>query len=552
MRTSRSTLATATTLVLLGCSGGSSGGDGGNPHNPPQVHLSPTTSQNIVDTQFSVSVSVSGCASVQQIEIFQQNMFTRPLKTAPGNPGANTFTLTGGDVSPIFGTLGIAPDMTLVAQAVCDDGRQNKSSPLGMKFFPVAQVRQPPTGQAIIMPDSFVAEGSGSNVTFIGCADTGNGLGLVRVDVNGNVKAVNNTLPFGCDYNAAITDLIGGTTRWLYEPGAGAFAFDTNLNITGGVMSMDFNCNGTSICPQFATGPNGDLVIYDPMQTNPGNVNYVPHDLGVGPLGAYGFVYEVGAIVNGQPVVEPAQNLVYIPIWDGQVGSLQGTIGVQKWTYNQAGPKVGQLNLLSQAYGLYDTPVIPMVAFSPNAETVYVPFQAATASGGSGTSQVLACPTAGSGTTGCQQRWKSPVLDGVVRYVIPYNEGTRIAAISDTKIWFLNDADGTVMNPGGVPATSSGQLSIVGVQPGAGPDFYVLAAGPQSYPTEIIAFDQAENGEVWRYSLDGFADTAQTALTIAIDTSGQSWLRVGASSVQPLTLTDYRHARGPTLPQQMP
>src|SRR5581483_8026351 len=142
----------------------------------------------------------------------------------------------------------------------------------------------------------------------------------------------------------------------------------------------------------------------------------------------------------------------------------------------------------------YDAPVIPMVAFSPNAETVYVPFQATTPTGGTGTSQVLACPTAGSGTGGCQQRWKSPTLDGVVRYVIPYNQGTRIAAISDTKIWFLNDADGTVANPGGEPASSSGQLTIVGVQPGAGTDFYVLAAGPQSYPTEIIAFDQAENG----------------------------------------------------------
>src|SRR5205807_1210164 len=101
------------------------------------------------------------------------------------------------------------------------------------------------------------------------------------------------------------------------------------------------------------------------------------------------------------------QNLVYIPIWDGQVGSLTGTIAVQKWTYNQVGPKVGQLNLLTQGYGLYDTPVIPMVAFSPNAETLYVPFQAISPSGGSGTSQVLACPTAGSGTGGCQQRWKS-------------------------------------------------------------------------------------------------------------------------------------------------
>src|SRR5581483_3031994 len=128
MPTFRSTLATAISLVLLGCSGDGGGNDGGNTPNPPHVFLT-AMSQNVVDTQFSVSVNVSGCANVEQIEIYHQNMFTRPLKTGPWNGGATTFTLTGGDVSPTFPTLGIAPDMTLVAQAVCDDGRQNKSSP---------------------------------------------------------------------------------------------------------------------------------------------------------------------------------------------------------------------------------------------------------------------------------------------------------------------------------------------------------------------------------------------------------------------------------------
>ena len=77
----------------------------------------------------------------------------------------------------------------------------------------------------------------------------------------------------------SITDKISGSIRWLVQPNQGAFAFDTNLNITGGITGMTFT--------QFGTGPDGALIIWDSMQSEGTPSMYkVPYNIGVGPPGA--------------------------------------------------------------------------------------------------------------------------------------------------------------------------------------------------------------------------------------------------------------------------
>src|SRR5688572_13414326 len=117
---------------LAACSGSGTGPPP--PPDPPQVFLiAPFT--NVVGLEFKVTVNVSGCAKVDQLQLEQDKVL---IKTATFK-GANTqITVLPGEVAKFFNTRGIAADLTVTARAICDDGRENRSPPVGIKFFPVA------------------------------------------------------------------------------------------------------------------------------------------------------------------------------------------------------------------------------------------------------------------------------------------------------------------------------------------------------------------------------------------------------------------------------
>lgn len=511
------------------------------PDNPPQVFLvAPLT--NVYGRSFKVTVNVSGCAVVNQIQLEQNSV---QFKTAAFK-GANTeITILPGEVARFYGTLGIAADLTIRARAICDDGRENRSPPVGIKFFPVDSVLSPPGG-GIVLPDSFVAEGglNGKPVTFIGCANVGGSLALVRVDQMGNVVSLNASLPFGCDYYATIFDKTPSTgTRWLYQPGKGAFAFDSSglqgqdLNITGGVLGDSFAA--------FGVGPDGHGLIWDAQASTAPAFAKIRYNQGTAyPLNTQ-WVSMVPGIVNGTPVVD-GTGLVMVPSWRAALGSRSGTQTIQYVAYGAGGSPTGELQLVTQTFEFLDPQNPPQVAFSPDTRTIYIAFPIL---GSSGQSGVMACGTQGGGA-GCTPRWRSPALDGVIQYLIAFGGGTKVAAISANKVWFLEESTlpsaGSIMNPGGLPTAVSGQLTISGLQPGLGSDFYVLGGTP--FATEIIAFDTPSNGEVWRYSTEGGGNTPQTSITMAIDEGGGSWLRIGVDQVRPLSLTEYRNVRGATMP----
>jgi hypothetical protein len=76
---------------------------------------------------------------------------------------------------------------------VCDDARENKSTALGIQFFPVESVTEPMPGNSTALPDSFIAEGGAGGIptTFIGCVGTANGNALARFDSMGTVIGAN-------------------------------------------------------------------------------------------------------------------------------------------------------------------------------------------------------------------------------------------------------------------------------------------------------------------------------------------------------------------------
>lgn len=506
------------------------------PPTPPSVFLVAPES-NVVGLSFKVRVNVTGCEKVDQLQIEQNG---KVFKTAVFR-GANTeIEVLPGDIATFYGALGIAADLTLRARAICSDGRENRSSPVGIKFFPVASVVPPSAMQSIILPDSFVATGgvAGAPVNFIGCANTTAGLSLVRLDQAGEIKGINQALPFGCDYYATISERLAGGLRWLYQPGKGAFAFDDqSMNVTGGILGEDFAV--------FAAGPDGDAVVWNSM-TGPGapSTFKIKRNMGtaMGPNIAWGA--NVPGIVNGQPAFDLSSGLLLVPSWRVPFASMEGTQTIQYVNY-MTGAVTGQLALVTQRFGMFEPQNPPQVAFSPDGRTIYIPVPV---QGNDLQSAVIACGTQGGGA-GCTPRWRSPNLEGLVRYIIPFAGGTKVAAISDNKVWFLDESStvgaGQLLGPAGLPTALSGQLTVSGAQPGLGSDFYLLGGAP--FATEIIAFDTPSNGEVWRYSFEG-GNTAQNAITMAVDDSGTAWLRIGLNQVRPLSLTEYRNVRGATVP----
>ncbi|MBK7858374.1 MAG: hypothetical protein IPJ65_07070 [Archangiaceae bacterium] len=503
---------------------------------PPQVFLV-ATSQNVVGRAFTVSVNVTGCDRVAVLQL-QQNATT--FKTATYRGPNTVIEVVPGDLKQFYSAVGIAANLTLRAHVECDDARHNESQPVAITFFPVESVLQPTIAQGIVLPDSFIAEGgAGSTPTsFVGCATSGAGLSLARVNLAGDVVSINASLPFGCTYFASISEKVQSTgQRWLYEAGKGAFAFTTNggspgdLDVTGGIIGDTLDV--------FAVGPDGDALIWDSSVSTGPALSKIRHGSGLAFPNNTAWFSMTPGVLNGTPGFDASSGAALIPSWRAGFGSTMGSQTIQFVNYATGGAPFAESVLVTQNFAFLDPQTPPAVALSPDTRTVYivVPVTNSTTQ-----TQVLACGTQG-GVSACPQRWRSVAVPGVIAYLFPFAGGSKVAGIGSHQIWFFDNADGHILNPNGTAATSSGALTISGAQPGSGNDFYILAGTP--FASEIVAFDNPVNGEVWRYSMQGGGNTAQNALTIAIDEGGTSWLRIGKNQVKPLTLTEYRTARTP-------
>ncbi|MBS1151732.1 MAG: hypothetical protein H6Q89_3430, partial [Myxococcaceae bacterium] len=419
------------------------------------------------------------------------------------------------------------------------DGRENRSTGLGLSFFPVESVIPPVAPNSTALPDSFVAEGGvGSTpTTFIGCVGTTSGTALARFDTMGNVVSANTSLPagIGCTYNSVISDKNPATgLRWLIEPGVGVFAFDSRpenpLNITA---------YQKAVIPMMGVGPDGDALIWDSKAVAAFNFFRVS-STGANAPPKWGA--QVQGIMAGSPVV--SQNVVRVVMWRGMIGQFFGTMVVMRFDY-ATGSFISESALATIEYGEFNDPIIPAASFNASGTLVYFSYQNSGAQ--KVTSQVIAC--ASDSPTGCitgARSWTSPLLDAVVVAAVPFSNGSLIAAVAGKKTFFLSASTGQILNVYDWPIKPSGSLVTMGAQPGNGTDFYLLNGPAGAYPTEIIAVDSPQNGELWRVQIEG-GQTPLSAMNIAIDEGNQAWLRVGTNLVQPSALSLYRTQKGSNL-----
>ncbi|MFP2912737.1 hypothetical protein ACLESD_48565 [Pyxidicoccus sp. 3LFB2] len=213
-------------LTLAACLSAACGGDPKPPPtpDPPQVALTVPES-NVAGTSLKVIVNVTGCDTVATLNLLDRDTF---LKTFAYSGKDTALELQSADIP--YKTAGLSASLALVAEAVCDDGRKNKSQPQPAIFFPVSRVLDDPQrGQVFNFP--LAVEGSGTNVAFIGCSGPAVGVHtLYRQPATGTAQTVQ--MPTFCTGDTVITPPASDGTRWIWTPGSSAFAVDSNFQLT--------------------------------------------------------------------------------------------------------------------------------------------------------------------------------------------------------------------------------------------------------------------------------------------------------------------------------
>lgn len=510
------------------------------PPAPPQAFLTVAES-NLIGLSITGTVSASGCKTVQGMELLQQG--SRVLTVDYQGPNTR-FELAASLLVPYYARSGLAVPLTLSSKVVCDDGRVNTSQPVGVTFLPVTSVLDPPGGGQAV-PDSFVAEGGlgGAPTTFVGCISTGPSLALARVDTEGAVKAFNETLPFNCTVNSYITDRNrAAQVRWLMEPGVGVFAFDSGLNVTSSFLGK---------VKQLGVAPDGDALVVVDTASEPvvSRLRAKPAN----PTQSVVWSQGVSGVANAPPVVDLGLNWAWVAMWQFNNSDTANTVAYKfLWDSGAAVQLTGPMLLVQQRYTGIDQPITPFGSFNADGSLFYLPLLAFDNVSQTVKTAVLACAT---NAPGCQagtgaRKWTSRFFDGVISTVLPYGGGGNLAAAGSYKTFFLSATTGAIKNLGEAPIAPTGSLITLNLQPGNGAEFYVLngpvpAPQTQTFPTELVALDSAESGELWRVSFGGGA-TPAGGLAVAVDEGGQAWLRVGTRLVRPYTNAAYREVRGPS------
>jgi hypothetical protein len=385
-----------------------------------------------------------------------------------------------------------------------------------------------------------VAEGGfgGSGTTFIGCVGTQTGTALARVDTQGNIVKQLDAMPFNCSANSYISDKSPvKQVRWLMEPALGAFAFDSNLNVTSQYTGKKVKFIGVA--------KDGDalLVIDSIPQTQLVRVAAI----GANNTALWSVPYS--GIMNAPPVVDAPNDVVWTSAWNYNGGAQKGDVDAFQLSYSTGALTASHVITTLTFANMIDTPVTPMGAFNADGTILYLPLST-TDTSGNVSSVIFACATNADGCQNNSRRWASQTFSGALTTVAPYGSGGYIVAAGPTQVQFLTGSSGATASHSGAPITPTGSNLVLGIQPGTSTELYVLngptpPATGMSYPTEVVAIDKPEDGELYRFDF-GAGGTPAGGIAMAVDDNGQAWFRVGRMLVKPQTLQSYRAARGPT------
>lgn len=507
--------AAALALAAAGCGGG------GGPVDTAVVSIN-IPNGNVAAPTFPLEISVSGC-DVKKMELYDRGTFVQDVAFA-GNP----MRLELNPTQVKFHKF--AESLSLTANLTCTDGRTAQSIAANGNFWPVREVNEPVGA----LPRTFVAEGSGSSVAFIGCMAGAGGIPvLAKVDKFGNLLA-SAQVP-GCSGLAYISDKHPVTgLRWLYDPPDRSAKWSGALAFNPKTMAVSATYNGTggtgaAAILALGVGPDGDAVVYDGNQG--ASLRRIPFTGGLNVAPKWSVA--LPNALNAVPVVDASQSIV-VPGWQFQTGNV-GLMYVERYNYVN-GVRAAQHSLVQTTFASFST-AAPPAQLNASGSIVYFPGQ-----NPNGSSQVYACATTVddcSFATAPARKWQSAPISDVIAVAWPYARYSRVAAITGRATTFINaDTGATVGSPTNGVIAAGGQMVTLAFQPGSGREFYQLN-GPNlggAEPQEVVAMESAEAGELYRYAM------TSGGLTAALDDAGEVWFRMGTKIVRPYPLDQYRRA----------
>lgn len=499
------------------------------PPAPPSVDLTFVES-NVAGLSTKVRVSVVGCASVASVTLTDRD---QPIAIPAFAANPLEVELTRANVS--F-REGIGARLLLKARATCADGTAGESIPVGGSFFPVAQVSSPSTTgtAAAAAPDVFyVEEPGGAARNFFGCMRMTNGTrAIAKTDAAGALLGTVANPPFACRAGGPgvqFTGRVGPSWHWFFDPDQGAFPFSSAL---GSTPAIPGTIRANVGYPAFAGG------LADAALSLRGDGSYLqlwrPGGARLDPVwdqdGSTAFA---GVFASFQRWLGPARAVggasrtYFIPAFFTVRGADENVTAVWRLQESTTTPAVPTV---SEFVHFRTTPQARAAAFNARATRVYYA-QAPTAD----STRIVSCDAA---ATGCTGRRESAVLPAAITTVAAYGGDTRLLALAQRQAWILDATTLAVLTPGGGPLLTTGPLEWKYVDFGPGEQLFLMSGPVASpLPTEVAAYESASSGELYRF--ESPADT----VFLALDSTGQAWMRHGSQLLKLLTWTEYKQLR---------
>ncbi|MCY1021990.1 hypothetical protein [Pyxidicoccus sp. MSG2] len=496
---------------------------------PPQVALT-VPKAVVAGTSLKVIVNVSGCDSVTNLSLNDRDT---PLKSFSYTTGDVTLELLPADIP--YPTAGMSAYLSLNAEATCKDGRKNKSQPQPATFLPVSRVvLAPPNGEQVVT-DAFVVDGSGTSATFVGCGVTGTGIStLYKVDATGK-EVKTQGMPFACTAETLITASNGNSgKRWLWTPGVGALAVDSNLNISGYTPS--------ELKPtMLSVMPDGDALVVNRIH----EVRRLSH-MPTATTQTAATVKWLYKSVEGllTPPLAREDGVVKIAAMGPGPTALLTSVIVTDLNASDT-PNVENQIFAKRTYTLRTfsrSEPLPLGVLNSDGTMLYLGIQLA-----NNQSHVVACVANPSGVEACEggnNPWTSDALPASLASVYFHPESSRVLAIGSQRVWFLDVNSGVLRTKEKRSLDANGALIVQRILKGRTSELFLLNA-PQptgslgTLPAEIVGVDQSPSGdarELFRYQVVG-------SLGAGVDSDGRVWMRDSADLVQMLSTGEYRRLR---------
>ncbi|MFN7133472.1 MAG: hypothetical protein ACK4N5_15435, partial [Myxococcales bacterium] len=403
------------------------------PPPPPEVRLLPVAPQ-VVGPSLSFGVTVSGCSTVARVRVLDRELL---LAEVPGAGSTTTVTVEAAKVD--FRKRGLAAQLSVLAEAECDDGRSGRSGQSPVTFLPAAERHEGPWPF-----DDFFVEPGGKSL--LGCSKD-----LVRLDTARAEKA---RFASGFDCSAGDHVLFGeGGAIAFVQPGRGASLLDASLRRTAKLDQVGLK---ELLVPQLG-----------PLLT-------LGFD-GVFFLDGYDRATGARAWTARQSVGRPAARLLHDSVGRAvfvavQSSAFTGYSELELQRYDRgSGQYLGKLSLGRIRWDQGPPPAYPLVAFDAAGTTAYL------SDHDQPEAVIRACDITGANgcTEGAGLKWQSKRLPGGVTTLVPFKKG--LVALGPSIAWFLNPETGATI---GEPITPTAPVVYAQAVSGADGSLYLLGYLP--------------------------------------------------------------------------